>query len=666
MKKLLKSLVGVTTLFGFITPLTSCKTTSTNVKVDKTANEDNRLQRWCPVIVNNVGPITLHATSSIPVWEQWDLYSSEEIEIVCDNEYYMVAGIEKVIANYDGGEYELTQGEDNDYYLETDGDTSTIVFTESYMNNTFRLDPPDYITITPSTLRLRHYVVNIDNPIVETPTPLFLWDITHDFELTIQVKSEMENAYKLDWVSILAGNFGIRLAKGHEMFEPFSSGQYEIIQDTNHKMTLKVHGINLSQYPGADNFVITVPTTRSWEKDYNAQITTFGQDPISITNVLANDDTNFYLVLPTNFHRKKVTKVMWTTQTEFAQDDPNWRNCSIETYDEHSIMLSSSIEETEPINDDIVINFENVAPLDADHTFENEPWTELKFWVDKVYALPSDETTKEAKLREIYGLNNSDTFLGKEKEVTWGELKHTVKVASTFQLNTVKAGHTEETVLDENDVDFEHHAAFTFQFTNLLTYLDKEGGAKLYKRSFDEKWFANTNCWVCDIFLGTLSSDIRSFMRDGFISKLSHDENLNAVVKPTASSHFIYSDKSHGSDTEHYICDTFFIPTAVQMNSKKHPYSSVDNRNWHTETKGDPVFQIYENISPTDGKNDFRKFKPAYYPYGHAEAEPYWLSSPCWGNEILDWNNDKTVLVDGSISDSNQDINEAIIACFSI
>lgn len=409
---------------------------------------------------------------------------------------------------------------------------------------------------------------------------------------------------------------------------------------------------------------------------YDATISLFGGESISLPKTIGEDAHSFSISIPSGWHGKKISKAMWITKTEFEQKAHHWRTCKIVPISDETCELTTELDEKDPINDDIVINVERVEPISSTiGTFQNDTWDDLAYWTGKVYNGPGDDEYRANKLREIYALPGNEDFVGLERTVTFGRVKHNVVVASTFQLEKIKSGHTKDFPLDSDYVDHENHAAFTFQFKNLLTKIDeKTGEQRLVTHKFDTDKDADAQCWIEDgSYSGFHSSDLRKYLNneDGdykFYPEFDASENLVEHIMPVAKKHWVNADTASSVPEDHYqtyCSDRFFVPTALQMNSQHHPWTTFDF-NWHTEENGSvSEFELYANKENTDGPIDYRTFTGV----GLQESNDYWLASPCTDHEVFWWEPENTLVgqTNGSIGD--RDCNQTkvgILLCFSI
>lgn len=659
MKKqnLLKSLVAVVPLVGVLTPLASCTTNLNKEHTQKNTNND--CAGWCPVVSWPSGTHIVKTDGPLPYPDPYIETFDYPIALICNDPAYIVTGVESIYAQLSGGERrELVEGQD--YYFDSQSSHSaTIWFVANFIDSLPELKP-SHIAVKPAGVAVVSYNISTINPIVEADEPT-VKHIQDGFVRKFKIKNEFKDKYTVDKSKIQETQ--IYLGRGQELrnYKQIDIDQRdaEITDDGQLQITFKP-GIDLSKFdPDSNNLIFDVPTALTEEREKGAEITLFGNIFTSISNVINPTDKTFSIELPRSYHDKVIDIVKWTTKTEFGQEQQNWRSCNVSSVGNYCT-ITPQIEESEPINDDIIINIEDVNPFSPEvGTFKNETWENLAFWTNQVYNITSlNDDGKESKLKQIYGLASTDTFVGKERKVTWWDTEHTVVVASTFQLDTVKPGHTDEIVLDDDDVDTTNHAAFTFQFKNILCGYDDSDWQKII-RPFETENHVNSNCWVGKSLSGEgpMSCDIRNFLHDDFAYHL--EPGIWNNVKPIASTHFRQSIDAF-ADSEAYICDTFFIPTALQLNSKVHDPDGNSHK-WFTEDNQKP-FELYKNEAQTDGECDYRKFEPVS---GFGEAIQCWTATCCAREVSSDWSNDVVLNTDGSFGDRDSCDKLGILPCFS-
>lgn len=688
-KILLKSLVAITPLIGVLAPLTSCATTDINQPL-KTLNTDKVLA-WCPIIVPSATthPHTVKATEALPIPDLLEELPEQAIPLACEAPGYVVKDALYVEAVGIAGTTRLVEG--TDYTIETRHNApSTIKFTKHYINGALREQLPDFILIAVGSKNIKatKYNININNLLVDCNISE-VEDMTEGVEAEFTIKNDYKTLYKFDNTTL--ANFKVKLGRGQmsTSYKEIDTSYYGLELESDSKIKLKFteSEFDLSGFdPNSNNLVFDIPVVGIGQ--YDATIQLFQNETIeSIPDIFTYEQSNFELKFPKEWHGKMPKKVQW----RYADESVTWHECIIDsTTGSQYLLIKSNPDETFSINKDVIINVAEVKPVNPENAFENESWADLGYWVSKVYIHPfTPDADKEATLKKIYGLDSDDTFVGKHKTVEWGDVepfhgpsKHDVVVASTFQANTVTTGKEDNLILRDGDYDTEHHAAFTFQFNNLLTSLVSTESESHYgpiKRKFDANHVSdwNTNCWVENATRsGFESSDLRNFLNgndsDDFLAQLQGDSaNIRDFIKPIASCHLTQSDfldEMRGS--QRYICDRVFIPTARQINCVPR-WIPIDPENvskekheWYSEDEniGDPVFEIYMDKQPTDGACDYRQFKVS--PTWGGESIPFWLATPINDAPIIDDANTLVIKTDGSIDDFDKSSKHGVLPCF--
>lgn len=661
-KILLKSLVAVAPLMGVVTPLASCTTSNTKELLHSNLKNDSVLS-YCPIIVYPFGTHTIEADKPLPIPDplSGEELEEQEIRLYCNNPSFIVKGIDKVVAfTIDGSEVQLEK--ERDYYLERNESNgfASLYFTKEYVNGGLLDQLPYFISVLPDNVSPEAYNVTFTGPQVQSNPEKITNNIVEGFTQEFTIK-EGFTQYKFTSDSIT--NFNIKLGKGQVLtdYKEIEKDQYDVtLSQDQQTITLNFKpGLNLFDFDLEANTLLYDIPVEGEIGNVDATIKMFDiETAASFPGSLSIGQESFELPMPNSYYGKKIKTAKWHYDSEYG----NWRDCIIEPTEKFpDSYVIKPAEHMEVGDENIVIKAEELEPIQGGD-FENDSWQNLQHWSNLVKNHKDTDSEREELYKKIYDLGQDEDFVGKIKTVEFDGIPHRVVVASTFQLPLVKTGHETEGVLESDDVDFEKHASFTFQFIDELTNKDH----KLVTRIFNDKQFFlteddNCGCWEYHYYRfekeHNRASDLRRWFMEDF------EERLNGYIPKDLIAYTAHA--CHITPTASaFTPDRFFAPTAYQLNGQGHggtggdPLYVTEN---HTQT-----FEIYDRKKATDNEADFRIFTGAEGCVSNPRG--YWTSTPAYhkgGGEGLA---EDTIYVskEGKLCHCNYYDKCALIPCFSI
>ncbi len=652
MKKgmLLKTLVCIAPLACGVLPLASC-----TMQTYKTANKITKAGlglECCDIKVASVESQKVKPEG--PLFYGEGQKTNEDITLYCVDDNYTVSNIEKIVVHsQDGSDTEIQKFKDYQLKGWDDDSELEIRFNQNFLTKTLPDLKPAYITIYPEAVAKKFFKVRSSSLYVGLQQNYKKFGDTTEINLYIHDGTNRifdDNDFDAQ-AKLFIGDNEVSTA----------CREFKIIEGTERlqaKLTF-TPDFDWRLYSEYDSISIATPTKPLYEPgDHDANIQMFSKNFTTIEKCIKQGGYAFSVAMPGYIHGKKITAAKWRFTDEEASQE---RDCKIE-YKDSQVEIGNI--DQEPINDSIIIDIKDVQPIEKAiegetegvGTFEQDSWENLSFWSDFVPADASD-TVKSDFYKAIYDLGADEDFVGKYKVVEWRGVKHKVIVASTFQLPLAL---TDETILEDDDIDFEHHAAFTLQFVNELTTKD---GVLTKVFNSENAFFQNDdnrNCWEyweADR-IERYSSKMRKFMNDsgsGCFDYSINDEFLKDMVVRTANQHWTSSTQGY---EEEYVGDRYFVPTAGQLNAKF-------DWDW---MRLEPDVEPFEYYQGKDKTNDAEPLR-VYTPVGKKvkDAIAYWLATPTEaGGGVGKIEEDIVVWEDGSLHHTNMNNKRAVIPCFSI
>lgn len=661
-KKVLKRLISVLPLVGIISPLASCGANTTVASPKQAAYSNTNEWRECLIKITRLDHMLIGATDKLylPTSEEQTL-EEQTINFICEDASLTITDIQSInVHKKDGTYFELI--EEKDYRIEFDNEgKGQVVFTTTFLNNAKTWDV-EYIRINPLKVTKFKREIKIDTPYVKLESEPSYCPLngTRDIHISIADGSNYEFYYDEDAVEASIGGHNV-VAKQRGTstatyidIEIKATTYDEIDKDSPLVFTyLPIKPISELQYSASFSFE-EKPTNEEKFKQYKF---------LTLSKCIGIDDTNFQLVVPASKihdHHKKISKALWF----FESDTETEHECKIEKEENGDYIISSSQEVTkgtfnEGISITVFVEPIGRAEFAGDGSFENDTWNDLKYWLS--FGQGCSDTVQGENLAKIYGLGNVNDFVGKKRKITWDKQEHDVMVVSTFSLPIVEEHALGYTLLSDDDIDFDHRAALTFQFTNLLTNSKGEIVKKIFtKDNLAIQDNINRNCWEFwdEDDIDHHSSQLRQYLRD---NKKGHfqrylDKTVKEMTVHTATPH--YTKRPDPIKTQ-YVNDVYFIPTAQQLGAKSGDFIPFESG------EGGEEFQYYaKQGEPTNGKTGARVFLKVGGDW--EDAEEYWLSSPTDSHHMGQPRHDVYGCVDGSLNHCWMTDEHALIPCFSI
>lgn len=662
-KKVLKRLISVLPLVGIISPLASCGTNTTVTSPKQVAYNNANEWRECLIKITRLDHMLIGATDKLylPTSEEQTL-EEQTINFICEDASLTIADIQSInVHKKDGTYFELTKGDH--YRIEFDNDgKGQVVFTTWFLSQAKSWDV-EYIRINPLKVTKFKREIKIDTPYVKLESEPSYCPLYGTQDIHISIADGSKYQFYSDESAIKA-----------------SIGKHDVVLTQKQLSATDIHiEINSITYDQIDKdspLVFTaLPIKHTPEdKQYSASFS-FEERPnsgerfkqynfLTLPRCIGLSDTNFELVIPAskihNRH-KKIIKALWFYEKSFAQE----HECKVEYKEASGDYIISSLNDVAvgELNENISITVfvEPIGDVEfaGDGSFEADTWSDLKYWLS--FGQGCDDEYQGENLAKIYGLKKASDFVGKKRKITWDTQEHDVMVVSTFSLPIVEEHALGYTLLSDNDIDFDHRAALTFQFTNLLTNSKGEIVKKIFtKDNLAIQDNINRNCWEFwdEDDIDHHSSQLRQYLRD---NKKGHfqrylDETVKEMTVHTATPHFT---KRPDPVKTQYVNDVYFIPTAQQLGAKSGDFIPFETK------PGGEEFQYYaKQGEPTNGKTGARVFLKVGGDW--EDAEEYWLSSPTDSHHMGQPRHDVYGCVDGSLNHCWMTDEHALIPCFSI
>lgn len=652
-KKVIRTLISIVPLASIIAPLTGCSTIATNVHKNISMSHSDSTWKECLVKISRTDEMIIGTNDKLLIPPKGESTDEDQImDIICEDTSFTISDIATIELYTSTGHWEL--GKNVFYSVQFDDlGRLQVVFKKDLINGLSTLDDVQYVRINPVGITKYERKVKLDSAYatLKDDSPYYPCK-----EKEVEIELSEALGYKF--------NGQVTASIGSVEIEDI---QKEEVED--YKLKIKVPAVSYDKIDKNAALIIApivVPVedpslsaifaieTAPSEESF-AQYSFYTQP-----NCIEEGASSFQLDVKLEdlyTHGKKIVSAEWYLSDETYNPFP----CEVTVGSAPGEYIFSG-SHTQPggFASDISINL-HIAPIEDDKgTFENDDWESLKYWI--AFGKGASRDIKDQKLAKIYGLNSLDDFIGKKRKVVWDSREHDVMVVSTHSLPIVKESGLGSTILDEEDIDFDNRALFTFQFTNLIT--DSKGNVVKKIFTKDNYFFQdndNRNGWEYwdEDHIDHHSSQIRQYFRDGKKGHFQYslDDTVREMVVHTATPHF--TRRSTQSGYQEYINDAFFIPTAQQLNAKRGEFIPFENK------EASQTFKYYaDKFESTNDNNDYRMFWKAGG--DSADAQEYWLASPTDAHTKGEPQYDAYGTLTGAFKQGWMTKKRALIPCFSI